>query len=52
MRRVSEDGSGPTRIPIGVDECGTLDAVVALPFDREGGIRFFDVDGFGIPITG
>ena len=50
MRRVSQDGSGLTGIAIDEDECGTLDAVVPLPIDREGDIGFFDIDGFWLPI--
>ena len=52
MRRVSEDGSGAARMPIDADERDTLDAVVPLPINREVGIRFLDVDRFGIPIAG
>jgi hypothetical protein len=50
MRLVSQDGSGLTGIAIDEDECGTLDAVVPLPIDREGDIGFFDIDGFWLPI--
>ena len=39
-------------IAIDVDEGGAFDAIAALPVDREGGIGFFDVDGFGVAITG
>jgi hypothetical protein len=45
MRRVSQDGSGLAGIAIDEDECGTLDAVVPFPIDREGDIGFFDIDG-------
>ena len=51
MRRVAQDGSGLTGIAIDEDECGTLDAVVPLPIDREGDIGFFDIDGFWLPIA-
>ena len=52
MRRISEDGGGSAGVPINVDECRSLDAIVALPTDGEGGISLFDVDRFGVPITG
>jgi hypothetical protein len=48
MRRVSQDGSGLAGIAIDEDECGTLDAVVPFPIDREGDIGLFDMDGFGL----
>ena len=52
MRGVSEGSGDPAAIPIGVNEGGPLDAIMALPVDREGGIGFFDVDRFGLAITG
>ena len=52
MRWVSEDGAGAACVAINVDECRSLDAIAALPADREGGISLFDVDRFGVPITG
>jgi hypothetical protein len=52
LRRVAEDGAGAPCSPIRVDERSTVDAVAALPFDCKGGIRFFDVDRFWVPITG
>src|ERR1700747_2192883 len=52
MRRISEDGAGSACVAINVYECRSLDAIVALPADREGGISLFDVDRFGVPITG
>src|SRR6516164_7715840 len=52
IRRISEDGAGSACVAINVDECRSLDAIVALPADREGGISLFDVDRFGVPITG
>ena len=52
MRGVSEGSGDRAAIPIGVNEGGPFDAIMALPADREGGIRFFDVDRFGLAITG
>ena len=43
------DGTG---FSIHVNECGSLDAVAPLPFNREGGLVFFDVEWFGVPIAG
>ena len=39
-------------LAIGIDEGGSLDAIVALPIDDDGGIVFFDVDGFGVAVAG
>ena len=50
LRGVSEDGSGPARLAIHIDERIALDAVVPLPFDGEVSVGLFDVDEFGIPI--
>src|ERR1700746_2697880 len=52
MRRISEDGAGSACVAINVYECRSLHAIVALPADREGGISLFDVDRFGVLITG
>ena len=52
MRGVSEGSGDPAAIPIGVNEGGPLDAIMALPADREGGIGFFDVDRLGVAIMG
>src|ERR1700719_1136458 len=52
MRRISEDGAGSACVAINVYECRSLDAIGALPADSEGGISLFDVDRFGVPITG
>jgi hypothetical protein len=49
---LSEDGAGSACVAINVDECRSLDAIVALPADREGGISLFDVDRFGVSVTG
>jgi hypothetical protein len=38
MRRISEDSAYSSCVAINVDECRSLDAIVALPTDREGGI--------------
>jgi hypothetical protein len=46
------DCGDPAAILIDVNECGSLDAIVALPTDREGGIGFFDLDRFGVSIAG
>src|SRR5215472_3806665 len=50
LRGVSEDGSGPARLDVRVDERIALDAVVPLPFDGEVGVGLFDVDGLGSPV--
>src|SRR6516162_4827311 len=50
-RGVSEDGSGPARLAIHVDERIALDAVVPLPLDGEVSVGLLDVDGFGVPIS-
>jgi hypothetical protein len=50
LRGVSEDGSGPARLAVHVDERIALDAVVPLPVDGEVSVRLLDVNGFGIPI--
>jgi hypothetical protein len=52
MRRITEDGGGSACVAINVDECRSLDAIVALPADREGGISLFDVDRCGVPSGG
>jgi hypothetical protein len=38
LRGVSEDGSGPARLAVHVDERIALDAVVPLPLDGEVGV--------------
>src|SRR5215470_1507558 len=50
LRGVSEDGSGPTRLAVRVDERIALDAVVPLPLDGEVGVGLFDVDGLGVAV--
>ena len=50
LRGVSEDGSGPARLAVHVDERIALDAVVPLPLDGEVSVGLLDVNGFGIPI--
>ena len=52
VSRVSEDGSDPPGFSIDVNECWSLDAIVALPVNREGGIVFLDVDRFGVAVAG
>ena len=52
MYRISEDGACSACVAINVDECRSLDAIVALPTDREGGISLVDVDRFGVAIPG
>jgi hypothetical protein len=47
---VSEDGSGPARLAVRVDERIALDAVVPLPLDGEVGVGLFDVDGLGVAV--
>jgi hypothetical protein len=46
------DGGEPAGFSIHVNECGSLDAVAPLPVNREGGLVFFDVEWFGVPIAG
>src|SRR5215467_305313 len=50
LRRVSEDGSGPARLAIRVDEGIALDAVMPRPLDGEVGVGLLDVEGFGMAI--
>jgi hypothetical protein len=38
-------------VVIRVDERRSLDAVAALPTDRERGIGFLDVDRFALPVS-
>ncbi len=52
MRRVTEDGGDLAGIAIPVNEGGSLDAIVALPADCQGGVVFFDVDRLGIAVAG
>jgi hypothetical protein len=52
MCRISEDGACSACVAINVDECRSLDAIVPLPTDREGGISLVDVDRFGVAIPG
>src|ERR1700740_3028962 len=52
MRRISEDGACSACVAINVDECRSVDAIVALPTDCEGGISLVDVDRFGVSIPG
>src|SRR5260370_9912538 len=52
MRLISEDGAYAVCVAIDVDEWRSLDAIVALPSDREGGISLVDVDRFGVSIPG
>src|SRR6516164_1126326 len=50
LRGVSEDGSGPARLAVHVDERIALEAVVPLPLDGEVGVGLFDVDGLGVAV--
>jgi hypothetical protein len=52
VRRISLDGGEPSGFSIHVNECRSLDAVAPVPFNREGGLVFFDVEWFGVPIAG
>src|SRR5260370_42593314 len=52
MGRVAEDGGDPAGVLIDVNECRSLEAVAALPTDRERGIGFLDVDRFVLPVSG
>ena len=52
VSRVSEHGSDPPGISIDVNECWSLNAIVALPVNREGRIVFLDVDRFGVAVAG
>ena len=49
---IAKDGGDTAGVAIGVDEVGSLNAIVALPFDGEAGIGFFQVDRFGVAISG
>ena len=49
---VAENGGDATGVAIGVDESWSFDTIVALPFDGEAGIGFFQVDRFGVAISG
>ena len=49
---VTENGCDAAGVAIGVDESGPFDPVAALPFDGEAGIGFFQVDRFGVAISG
>src|ERR1700740_2160966 len=52
MRGISEECACSACVSINVDECRSVDAIVALPTDREGGISLVDVDRFGVSIPG
>ena len=52
LYRVAEDGGDAAGVAIGVDEGGSLDAIVALPFDCEAGIGLLQMDRFGIAVPG
>jgi hypothetical protein len=49
--RVAEDGGHSAGISIRVNECRSVDAIAALPTDREGGIGFFDADRFALAVS-
>jgi hypothetical protein len=46
------NGGEPSGFSIYVNECGSPDAIASLPVNREGGLVFFDVEWFGVPIAG
>jgi hypothetical protein len=46
------DRDEPPGFSIHVDECVSLDAIAPIPVNREGGLVFFDVEWFGVPIAG
>src|SRR3984893_17213840 len=50
ISRVAEDGGDPAGILIRVNERWSLEAIAALPNDREGGIVFLDEDRFALPV--
>src|ERR1700690_3375507 len=52
MRWIAVDRGEPPGFSIHVDECVSLDAIAPLPVNREGGLVFFDVEWFGVPIAG
>src|SRR3954468_7465041 len=52
MRRVSEDGDGSACISIHINECRPVDAIAALPTNREGGIGFFNIDWLRVAVAG
>ena len=50
LRRVSEDGSNPSRVSIDVDECGSLNAIVAFPSDSKAGVGLLERNRFRVPV--
>ena len=43
MRRVSVDGGEVSGFSIDVNECGSIDAIAALPINCKGGIVFLSI---------
>lgn len=46
------DGGEVSGFSIDVNECGSIDAIAALPINCKGGIVFFDADWLGVSIVG
>jgi len=44
LRRVTQDGDGPSGYAIGVDKGRSLDVIPAVPADGKRGIGFFNLD--------
>ena len=51
-RGISDDRGDPASFAIGVGKCGAINAIVALPSDREAGIGLVQMNWFRIPIPG
>src|SRR5208283_5571004 len=52
LRWVAEDSGDATGVAIGIDEGWAVNAILALPFDGEGGIGFLQVDRLGVSAPG
>jgi hypothetical protein len=50
--RIAKDCDDSARLPVDVDECAALNAVVTFPADGVVSVGFLEVDGFWIPIAG
>jgi hypothetical protein len=50
--RVAENGCDTAGIAIGVDEGCAFDAIVSFPLDGKGAVGFFEVERFGVALTG
>ena len=52
MCGVAKNGRDAAGVAIGVDEGGPFDAILALPFDREAGIGFLQMNRLGGTVFG